>query len=299
MTNLQTQTAALPLKRKTGILSAVPGIKWLLFIIPALYMLLLTFFPIIKIMKLGVHDGVHYTTKYIMQAFTTPVYLKVILYTFQISFIATLAALLLGYPVAYLLYKMQSETWRSITMSLIMIPFWISVLIRTFTWMVMLQNEGVINKVLLGLGLIDQPLHLLYTSTGNVVGMVHYLFPYMVLCIYSVMKGIDGRLLQAAEGMGARPWRAFRDVLLPLSMPGVIAGVLICFVFSLGFYITSVILGGPKDKMISNLIANFINVTLNWHMAAALSIILLGATLLLIAVPFLIFRNHSALKGVI
>ena len=299
MNNAQMQITAVPLKRKNRRLSTIPGMHWLLFIIPALYMLLLTFIPIIKIMKLGVHDGVNYTFEYLVQVFNTPVYLKVIINTFKISFIATLAALLLGYPVAYLLYKMQSDKWRNITMSMIMIPFWISVLIRTFTWMVMLQNEGVINKVLMGLGLIDQPLQLLYTSTGNIVGMVHYLFPYMVLCIYSVMKGIDSRLLQAAEGMGARPWKAFRDVVFPLSMPGVIAGVLICFVFSLGFFITGVLLGGPKDKMISNLIANFINVTLNWHLAAALSIILLGATILLIAVPFLIFRKHPALKGVI
>ncbi|NOU74459.1 ABC transporter permease subunit [Paenibacillus sp. LMG 31458] len=299
MNNAQTQMTSMPLKRKSAALSAIPGVNWLLFIIPALYMLLLTFIPILRIMKLGVHDGVAYTAKYLIQVFTTPVYLKVIVYTFKVSFTATLITLLLGYPVAYLLYKIQSEKWQRFTMSLIMIPFWISVLIRTFTWMIMLQEEGVINKVLLAIGVINQPLHLLYSTTGNVIGMVHYLFPYMVLCIYSVMKGIDGRLLQAAEGMGARPWRAFRDVMLPLSMPGVIAGVLISFVFSLGFFITGVILGGPKDKMISNLIANFINVTLNWHLAAALSIILLGATILLIAIPFVIFRKHSALKGVI
>lgn len=299
MNNAQVQVTAVAANKKNKRLSAIPGMQWLLFIIPALYMLLLTFIPIIKIMKLGVHDGVHFTTEYLVEVFTTPVYLKVIMNTFKISFIATFAALLLGYPVAYLLYKIQSDKWRNITMSMIMIPFWISVLIRTFTWMVMLQNEGVINKLLMRLGLIDQPIQLLYTSTGNIVGMVHYLFPYMVLCIYSVMKGIDGRLIQASEGMGAKPWKAFRDVVFPLSMPGVVAGVLICFVFSLGFFITGVLLGGPKDRMISNLISNFINVTLNWHLAAALSIILLVATVLLIAVPFLIFRKHPALKGVI
>ncbi len=299
MTNPQTQITNNLIYKKKRDLSSIPGIQWLLFIIPAVYMLLLTFIPILKIMKLGIHNGEAYTFDYLVKVFTTPVYLKVILYTFKISIIATIVTLLLGYPVAYLLYKMKSDKWRNLTMALIMIPFWISVLIRTFTWMIMLQNEGLINKLLMGLGLIDEPLQLLYNSFGNAVGMIHYLFPYMVLCIYSVMRGIDGRLIQAAEGMGARPWKAFRDILLPLSIPGVIAGVLICFVFSLGFFITGVILGGPKDTMISNLIANFINVTLNWHLAAALSIILLAATLLLILVPFIIFRKHPALKGVI
>ncbi|MGZ9583138.1 ABC transporter permease [Paenibacillus marinisediminis] len=298
MNNTHTPIAAAPLRRRFAF-TTVPGFHWLLFIVPALYMLLLTFLPIVNIMKLGVHDGTSYTLKYIIQIFTTPVYLNVVLYTFKISLFATAITLLLAYPVAYLLYRIETDRWKRVTMSLIMIPFWISVLIRTFTWMIMLQDGGPINQLLMGLGLIDQPLPLLYSMTGNMIGMIHYLFPYMVLCILSVMQGIDSRLLQAAEGLGAPPWKVFRDVLLPLSMPGVLAGVLISFVFSLGFFITSVILGGPKDTMISNLIANFINVRLDWNMAAALSIILLGATVLLIAVPYFLFRNHSAFKGVI
>ncbi|MET3289213.1 UNVERIFIED_CONTAM: ABC-type spermidine/putrescine transport system permease subunit I [Brevibacillus sp. OAP136] len=297
MNNADVHMTTMPLRRKITF-SALPGLHWLLVMIPALYMLLLTFFPILKIMKLGVHDGESYTLQYILQVFTTPVYMKVVLYTFNVSLIATIASLLFGYPIAYTLYRMKSDKGKRVMLAFIMIPFWISVLIRTFTWVIMLQDTGPINSILMALGLIDEPLHLLYSMTGNVVGMVHYLFPYMVLSIYSVMQGIDQRLLQAAEGMGARPWKVFRDVLFPLSIPGVVAGVLICFVFSLGFFITSVILGGPKDMMISNLIANFINVTLNWHLAAALSIILLASTLILILVPVLLFRNHSAIKGV-
>lgn len=296
MKNAGVHMATMPLKRRVTL--GVPGLHWLLVVIPALYMLLLTFFPILKIMKFGVHNGESYTFEYILQVFTTPVYVKVVLYTFKVSLIATIASLLLGYPIAYTLYKMKSEKWKRVMLALILIPFWISVLIRTFTWVIMLQDTGVINSVLMGLGIIKEPVHLLYSMTGNVIGMVHYLFPYMVLCIYSVMHGIDRRLLQAAEGMGARPWKVFRDVLFPLSIPGVVAGMLICFVFSLGFFITSVILGGPKDLMISNLIANFINVTLNWHLAAALSIILLTSTFVLILVPILIFRNHPMIKGV-
>ena len=162
-----------------------------------------------------------------------------------------------------------------------LLPFWTSVLVRSYAWMVLLGRHGLVNEFLIGLGLLDTPLRLLNTPFAVCIAMIHILLPYMILPIASVLRQIDAALLRAAAGLGAPPWRVFLQVVLPLSMPGVAAGVLLVFVLALGFYITPALVGGPRDLMLSMLIAQQVDL-LNWPYAACLSAALLATTLLLI-----------------
>jgi ABC-type spermidine/putrescine transport system permease subunit I len=166
---------------------------------------------------------------------------------------------------------------------IVLLPFWTSVLVRSYAWMVLLGRKGLVNEALIATGLIDAPLKLLNTPFAVHIAMIHILLPYMILPIASVLRQIDGALLRAAAGLGAPPWRVFLQVVLPLSIPGVAAGVLLVFVLSLGFYITPALVGGPRDLMLSMLIAQQVDL-LNWPYAACLSTALLAATLLLILV---------------
>jgi ABC-type spermidine/putrescine transport system permease subunit I len=165
----------------------------------------------------------------------------------------------------------------------LLLPFWTSVLVRSYAWMVLLGRKGLVNETLIATGLIDAPLKLLNTPFAVHIAMIHILLPYMILPIASVLRQIDGALLRAAAGLGAPPRRVFLQVVLPLSIPGVAAGVLLVFVLSLGFYITPALVGGPRDLMLSMLIAQQVDL-LNWPYAACLSTALLAATLLLILV---------------
>lgn len=281
-----------------GIFSKIPGLKWLLIVIPLVYVITLLIYPMIGLFKLGVSDGDGFTLEYIKHIFLNKVYLDVIWITLKISFMVTIITLLISYPIAYLLIRIQSTTWKSIIIALAMIPFWISLLVRTFSWIVMLQDRGAINQVLMALGIIDEPIKLLYTTTGVVIGMVHVLYPFMFFSLYSVMKGIDQRLHQAAEGLGARPLTAFLQINLPLSLPGILAGSLLVFVMSLGFFVTPALLGGSGEMMISMVIENYINKTLNWHLASALSLVLFVVTVLILSLAVFALRNHAVLKDV-
>lgn len=275
----------------------IPGVKWLLLLIPLVYTVCLLYYSMLSVLKLSVYDASGFTLKYIEQVFTEPLYLKVLVITLKTAFIVTLTTLFISYPIAYLLVVMESQRWKKIVMSLVMITLWISLLVRTFTWTVILQDQGVINKLLLSLGLITEPVKLLYNTTGVAIGMTHILIPYMVLSLYAVMEGIDRRLVQAAQGMGARPWKAFLQVFFPLSLPGVLSGSLIVFVLGLGYFITPALLGGQGNMMISKLIQENIQTTLNWNMASAISLVLLAATLLLLGLAAWVSRLSPLLKG--
>jgi putative spermidine/putrescine transport system permease protein len=157
-------------------------------------------------------------------------------------------------------------------------------LVRTAAWVVVLQREGILNTAMLGLGLIEQPLRMIFNRFGVYVAMVHILLPFMVLPLYSVMKGVPAVYTRAASSLGATPWTAFRRVYLPQTLPGISAGCLLVFVQALGYYITPALVGGAEDQMISYLIAFYASRTINWGMAAALSILLLASTLALCAV---------------
>ncbi|MET3288758.1 UNVERIFIED_CONTAM: ABC-type spermidine/putrescine transport system permease subunit I [Brevibacillus sp. OAP136] len=281
------------------LLARIPGLHWLLVIVPFVFMAGLTFFSMGKLFLLSVMDKkAGFSLEHLIAVFSNPVYLQVIWLTFKISFLVTVFSLFFAYPVAYLLVRMVSEKWKKVILASVLIPFWISLLVRTYAWTILLQDQGVINKVLISIGVIDEPIHLLYNTTGVVIGMTHVLLPYMVLSLYSVMQGIDQRLLQAAEGLGARPVQTFLQVFFPLSLPGVLSGSLLVFVFGLGFFVTPALLGGAETTMISMLIQDNINVTLNWHLASALSLVLFCITMLLLFIGYLFVRNHSALKDV-
>ena len=213
------------------------------------------------------------------------VHQEVLTRTFTVSLSVTLTCLLLGYPLAALIARARGVT-ANILLIMVLLPFWTSLLVRTSAWVVLLQSRGVVNSALAWLGLIDpaQPLELIYNRVGVLVAMTHILLPFMVLPIYSVMKGIPPVYLRAAASLGASPAAAFRHVYLPMSLPGVSAGCLLVFILALGYYITPALVGGPHDQMVSYFIAYYANQVTNWGMAAALSAILLAAVLVLYAV---------------
>ncbi|HEX2114444.1 MAG TPA: ABC transporter permease [Alphaproteobacteria bacterium] len=203
--------------------------------------------------------------------------------TFWISGVVTLACVLLGYPLAYLAASLPARH-ANLLLLFVLLPFWTSLLVRTAAWVVVLQREGVANAALLAAGLIEQPLRMIFNRFGVYVAMVHILLPFMVLPLYSVMKSVPPAYVRAAASLGASPWTAFRRVYLPQTLPGLSAGCLLVFVQALGYYITPALVGGAEDQMISYLIAFYASRTINWGMAAALSIILLAATLVLCGV---------------
>lgn len=200
-------------------------------------------------------------------------YLRVLGITIQIALVVTIATLLLGYPVAYLLSSI-SMTKANLLMIFVLIPFWTSILIRSYAWMALLGKEGVVNSILINTGLASAPLQLLHTRLAIYIGMIHILLPFMILPLYSVMRGIDRNLMRAAENLGAPPGQVFRYIFFPLSLPGLGAGCLVVFILSLGFYITPVLLGGQRDVMISMLIQQQVT-QLNWGFGAALALVLL------------------------
>jgi putative spermidine/putrescine transport system permease protein len=210
------------------------------------------------------------------------IYRTVFARTFLVAATVTLATLVLGFPLAWLLATLPGRLAARLLM-LVLLPFWTSILVRTAAWTVLLQKFGILNELLLWLGISGERLDLMYTRTGLIIAMTHIQLPFTLLPIYSVMRTIQPSQMRAAYSLGARPLAAFLRVYLPQVMPGVMAGALLTFILCLGYFITPALVGGPADQLISNFIANYINVELNWQMAAALSFILLALTLALYA----------------
>jgi putative spermidine/putrescine transport system permease protein len=211
------------------------------------------------------------------------IYLAVFARTFLISAVVTLLVLALGYPLAYWISTLP-ERRANLVMVLVLIPFWTSILVRVAAWIVLLQTEGLVNHTLIGLGLIQQPLALLFNRVGVYISMTHILLPFMILPLYSVMKSIPATYQRAAVSLGSHPFAAFWRIYVPQTYPGVGAGALLVFILALGYYITPALLGGPDDQMVSYYVAYFTNVTINWGMACALGALLLIATLALYGV---------------
>jgi putative spermidine/putrescine transport system permease protein len=208
------------------------------------------------------------------------IFVDVLLRTLGISTLVTLATLVLGYPVAFLLSTLPPKT-RNLLMIVVLLPFFTSLLVRTTAWVVLLQTNGVINDTLLALGLIQQRLQMIFQRSGTLVAMVHIQLPFTLLPIYSVMGTIKPGLTRAARSLGATPFTAFRRVYVPLTMPGIGAGCLLTFILSLGYYITPALVGGPSDQMVSSFVASYMNRELNWGMASALGAVLLALTLVI------------------
>ncbi|HZZ13400.1 MAG TPA: ABC transporter permease [Paraburkholderia sp.] len=198
------------------------------------------------------------------------VYRQAFARTVSISATVTLLCLVLGYPVAWLLANLPAKSSNRL-MLFVIVPFWTSLLVRTTAWYVLLQPGGVINSLLMNLGLTTHPLPLVFNRTGVLIGMTHVLLPYMILAIYSVMKGVSPVYVRAAQSLGAHPFTAFVRIYMPQTLPGVGAGCFLVFVLALGYYITPALLGGAGDEMISQLIALQTNTQLNWGLAGALS----------------------------
>lgn len=254
--------------------------RYLLMLLPAVLVLLALFvYPLLGIVDRSVYKPrVGYTLDYYAQLWRVPVYLTVIWRTFLTSGLVTLLCLALGYPLAYLLATLRPRL-AQLLMIVVILPFFTSIIVRTYAWMVLLGRNGVVNQYLTWLGLTDAPLPLLYNKGGVLIGMTYVLLPYMVLTVYSVMRGIDPAFVRAAHSLGASRWQAFRRVFLVLSLPGIAGGTLLVFILSLGFFITPALMGGPSDIMIAMLIEREVEFTLNWSFASALAVILLALTL--------------------
>lgn len=197
--------------------------------------------------------------------------------TFEVSLTVTLICVLLGYPLAYLISELPKR-WASIALVAVVLPFWTSILVRTYAWMVLLQRRGIINETLLDLGIIDQPLRLSYNFTGTVIGMTHIMLPFFVLPLYTTLTAIDRTYVRAAANMGASPVTAFWTVFFPLSLPGLFAGITLVFVLCLGFFVTPALLGGGRVQMIAMTIERTVLFYSNWGVAGALGLVLLAVT---------------------
>ncbi len=208
------------------------------------------------------------------------VYLDIFARTFWMGLVITVICLLLAYPLAYLLANLPARQ-SNLLMILVLLPFWTSILVRVAAWIVLLQSGGLINGALLKMGLIEEPLQLVFNRTGVYIAMVHILLPFMILPIYSVMKNISPSYMRAAVSLGCHPFASFWRVYFPQTLAGVGAGSLLVFIISIGYYITPALLGSPNDQMVSYFVAFYTNTTINWGMATALGGLLLLATMLL------------------
>lgn len=247
---------------------------------PLLLLLLLAFYlPLAQFLARSFLEPSPTLDNYVHVA-ETPLYATILLRTFRTALVVSVATLLLGYPIAYLMSTLRG--WRLVLVAaIVVLPLWVSVLVRTYAWQVILGRNGAINQVLVGLGIVDQPVRLLSTEFAVWLAMTHILLPMMVLPIYSSLRGIPRDLPRSAQSLGASWPAVLRHIVLPLSMPGVAAGVVLVFVISLGYFITPMLLGGPTTMMIATLISQQATKLLDWPMASAIASVLLIVTVVI------------------
>ena len=241
--------------------------------------------------------GDRFTARYFLQSFdlmhnpdknislvdeSRRIYVALFVRTLMVSVVVTMLCLVVGYPVAYLIAHVSDRFGRFLLV-LVLIPFWTSLLVRTTSWIVLLQQQGVLNDLLVAIGLVadDQRITMVYNMTGTLIAMTHVLLPFMILPLYSVMRNIDSSYVSAAQSLGANPLQSFIRVYWPQSLPGVAAGSILVFIMTIGFYITPALVGGTDGQLISNMIAYHIQSSLNWNLAAALSTVLLITVIIL------------------
>lgn len=270
--------------------SRYPPLTSLMLIVPLIVSFAIGFiYPVAKLVLLSFSDGAQSYRRLVGDA----LYLEVLATTVTTAGIVTSLCLLLGYPVAYAMTRLRGRA-ALITGACVFITLWTSVLIRSYAWIVLLQRNGIVNDLLQATGLSAGPLKLIYTQGAVIAGMTHILLPFAILPVYAALKSISGGLARASANLGADPARTFLLITLPLSLPGVFAGAVLCFVLALGFYITPALLGGPGSMLMATLIGQQTTVVLDWPFAAALSTILLSVTLLIV---FLFRRALSLNKG--
>jgi spermidine/putrescine transport system permease protein len=208
-----------------------------------------------------------------------PLYMRILWYSFYTATITTLFTIVIGYPLAYYIARVPAYQ-RSILLFLILVPFWTNFIIRIYAWIMILRTEGLVNTVLLNLGVIKLPLEILYTPTAVMIGMVYEFLPFMILPLYASLEKIEIAQLEAAADLGARPWRAFLRITLPLSIPGMIAGSILVFIPAMGMFVVPDLMGGAKTVLVGNLIRNQFLTARDWPFGAAASMVLLLLTLI-------------------
>jgi mannopine transport system permease protein len=226
------------------------------------------------------------TVEHYARAFGEPVYLRVMLRTLRVAVLVTVAALILAWPLAWVMSRSRG-LGLALLAAAVLLPLWTSVLVRTYAWMVLLQRNGVLNQLLQEAGVIDAPMRLLYTEGAVVLAMAHVLLPFMVLPIYSALKGIPEDYVRAAQMLGASAWASFREVIWPLALPGVTSGCLMVFLLALGFFVTPALIGGPQQMMIATLVSQQVREMLDWPFAGAL----VGILLVFVLALTLVFKR--------
>lgn len=271
-------------------LLALPALMWLgaLFVLPLLLIAALSF------LKRGTYGQIVYQGTLDNYArIIDPLYGDIFLDTLAVSVLTTFISLVCGYPLAYHISRMRRSA-QQVWLLLVMIPFWINFLVRSYAWVIILRSQGVVNTVLQSLGLIDEPLPLLYNSGSVLLGMVYTLLPFMVLPIYVSLEQMDRRKLEAAYDLGATPWKAFWHVTLPMTKSGVVTGSILVFVSSIGMFVVPDVMGGAKSALIGNVIQNQFLSARDWPFGSALSIVLMLLSMLLI---FLYYRAANAARA--
>ena len=223
-------------------------------------------------------------------------YYRIFVTTFQVSILTTLACIALGYPLAFFLAQLPPR-WAGVFMLAVLLPFWTSLLVRTYAWLVLLQKRGILNEFAMHVGLWETPIKLVHNMTGTLIGMAHIMLPFLILPLYNAMRKIDKDMMHAAANLGANPVNAFWRVYFPLSLPGMVAGSLIVFVLCLGFYVTPAVLGGGRVIMVSNQITAILENQFDWGAASALGVVLLVATTFTLYVAARVFKFDAALFG--
>lgn len=272
-------------KTKTLLILLLPATIWLLifFIIPLIIVLVYSF------LERGTYGGViwEFTLKN-YQRLANDLYLNIILRSLGLASLTTLICLIIGYPVAFLIATISSR-WRNLLLFLVIIPFWTNFLVRTYAWMVILRSEGVINTFLQSLNLIQDPLNLIFTPFAVVVGLVYGYLPFMILPLYATIERLNFSLVEAAQDLGANQIRTFFRIILPLTLPGIIAGSILVFIPALGAFITPDILGGAKTVMVGNLIQNQFLQARDWPFGSTLSM----GLMILVLIPVMIYFRSS------
>ena len=274
---------------KNGKLLVAPTVLWLciFFIFPSLIVVAVSFAS-----RTPYGQVVFNWTFSNYQRFAETLYISIFGQTLVVAFVTTVATILMGYPIAWSIAKLPKK-WQQPGLVIVMAPFWINFLIRSYAWVIILRSQGVINTILLKLGLITTPLQMLYNEGAVMLGMIYALLPFMVLPIYVSIEQLDRRLLEAAADLGAAPMTAFRKITLPLTMPGIAAGTILVFISSLGMFVVPDVMGGAKSALIGNLIQNQFLSARDWPFGSALSIVLAVLSLVLIMLYYKVLNTQK------
>lgn len=264
--------------------------------IVVLALAILYFLPIARMLSFGFVEEDHgISLEPFRRVFGSDFYVYVIFNTIRIAAIVTFVCAILAYPVSYLMTQVRGRTLQ-LVLFCVMLPLWMSVVVKTYAWLVILQKNGIVNALLQSVGLVDRPLSLVFGDFAVIIGSIHMMLPFMILPIYAALRRIDPSYYRAATGLGAKPSKAFIHVILPLSLPGIAAGSLIVFVLELGFFVTPAILGGGRVLMIAPIIQKQVDSFSNWGLVAILSVILLAIAITSVVLADLLFRRAKGPK---